>query len=178
MKKTSLSTIMGLFVALPLAVRAEEGIGTNLTVVVTATPITHEETVSKDGAETVTIGRTQLAALNAQDLQTALRQVPGVTISRYAPVGSYGGGQGGSVYVRGVGTGRPGGEVRMYVDGAPRESGVWGHPLMDSVPVDFAEAVSVHKNPQPGHYPGTFAAVDVTTRRRETPGEEAEVDLA
>ena len=97
MKKTSLSTIMGLFVALPLAVRAEEGIGTNLTVVVTATPITHEETVSKDGAETVTIGRTQLAALNAQDLQTALRQVPGVTISRYAPVGSYGGGQGGSV---------------------------------------------------------------------------------
>ena len=68
MKKTSLSTIMGLFVALPLAVRAEEGIGTNLTVVVTATPITHEETVSKDGAETVTIGRTQLAALNAQYL--------------------------------------------------------------------------------------------------------------
>lgn len=172
------SAFAGTLAAVSLLLRAVGGTGTNIAVVVTATPITHEETVAKDGAEIVTVGRRQLAALNAQDLQTALRQVPGVTISRYAPVGSYGGGQGGSVYVRGVGTGRPGGEVRTYVDGAPRESGVWGHPLMDAVPVDFAESVAVHKNPQPGRYPGTFAAVDVATRRRETPGEEAEVDLA
>ena len=172
------SAFAGKLAAVSLQLQAAGGTGTNIAVVVTATPITHEETVAKDGAEIVTVGRRQLAALNAQDLQTALRQVPGVTISRYAPVGSYGGGQGGSVYVRGVGTGRPGGEVRTYVDGAPRESGVWGHPLMDAVPVDFAESVAVHKNPQPGRYPGTFAAVDVATRRRETPGEEAEVDLA
>ncbi len=164
--------------AFSLIAQTHEELETNLVVVVTATPITHEEGVSKDGAETVTIGRAQLEDLNAQDLQTALRQVPGVTISRYSPVGSYGGSQGGSVYVRGVGTGHPGGEVRMYVDGAPRESGVWGHPLMDSVPVDFAQAVTVHKNPQPGHYPGTFAAVDVETRRRTQQGQEAEVDLA
>ena len=164
-----------LFVS-PLCARAAED--TNIVVVVTASPITQTETVTKDGGESVTVGRAQLAALNAQDLQTALRQVPGVTISRYAPVGSYGGAQGGSVYVRGVGTGRPGGEVRMYVDGAPRESGVWGHPLMDANPIDFAEAVTVHKNPQPGAYPGTFAAVDVETRRRATPGAEGEVDLA
>lgn len=175
-KKTILRFLSAL--ALPLAAQTASEAETNITVVVTATPITHEETVAKDGAEIVTIGRSQLAALNAQDLQTALRQVPGVTISRYSPVGSYGGGQGGSVYVRGVGTARPGGEVRMYVDGAPRESGVWGHPLMDSVPVDFAQSVAVHKNPQPGRYPGTFAAVDVETRRRETQGQEAEVDLA
>ena len=176
MKKPLMS--LAVVAALPLLAQTGAEIETNLTVVVTATPITHEESVEKDGAEVVTIGREQLAALNAQDLQTALRQVPGVTISRYSPVGSYGGGQGGSVYVRGVGTGRPGGEVRMYVDGAPRESGVWGHPLMDSVPVDFAESVAVHKNPQPGRYPGTFAAVDVETRRRKTQGEEAEVDVA
>ncbi|MGN0845777.1 MAG: TonB-dependent receptor, partial [Kiritimatiellia bacterium] len=175
--KTRLCTLAAAAACSLLAQTATEP-ETNLVVVVTATPITHEEAVSKDGAETVTIGRAQLAALNAQDLQTALRQVPGVTISRYSPVGSYGGAQGGSVYVRGVGTGRPGGEVRTYVDGAPRESGVWGHPLMDSVPVDFANAVTVHKNPQPGHYPGTFAAVDVETRRRTAQGQEAEVDVA
>ena len=66
-------------------------------VVVTASPVTQEERVSADGVETVVVSRRQLDALNAGDIQTALRQVPGVTVSRYAPVGSYGGAQGGSV---------------------------------------------------------------------------------
>ena len=53
------------------------------TVLVLASPITQEEQVSKDGEETVYLSRAQLDALNAQDLQTALRQVPGLGISRY-----------------------------------------------------------------------------------------------
>ena len=65
-------------------------------VVVTASPVTQEERVSADGVETVVVSRRQLDVLNAGDIQTALRQVPGVTVSRYAPVGSYGGAQGGS----------------------------------------------------------------------------------
>ncbi len=146
-------------------------------VVVVASPITQTERVSKDGVETVALSRSQLGALNAQDLQTALRQVPGVTISRYSAIGSYGGGQGGSVYVRGAGTARPGGEVRAYTDGAPRESGVWGHPLMDSLPIDFAEGIVVQKNPHPAARAGTFGAVEVETRRRREQGAEAEVDL-
>ena len=146
-------------------------------VVVTASPVTQAESVSKDGAESVLVAREQLALLNAQDLPSALRQVPGVTISRYSPIGSYGGAQGGSVYVRGLGTARPGGEVRMYTDGAPRESGMWSHPLMDSMPIDFAESVRVQKSPHPARYSGTFGAVDVETRRRRAPGHEAEVDL-
>ena len=151
---------------------------TNLTVTVTATPIVQSESVSRTGAETAIVTRHQLAKLNAQDLQTALRQIPGVAISRYAPIGSYGGAQGGSVYIRGLGTGRPGGEIRTYTDGAPRESGVWGHPLMDAMPVDFADAITVHKNPQPQSFPGTFGAVDVETRRRRTEGCEGEIDTA
>lgn len=147
-------------------------------VTVTARPITQEETISAEGAETVVLSRAQLGVLNAQDLQTALRQVPGITISRYAPVGSYGGAQGGSVYIRGAGTARPGGEIRMYTDGIPRESGVWGHPLMDSVPVDFADRITVLKNPHPGAAAGTFGAIDVETRRRREEGHEAESDLA
>lgn len=148
------------------------------TVTVTASPITQEESISADGAETTVLSRSQLGALNAQDLQTALRQVPGVTISRYAPIGSYGGAQGGSVYLRGAGTARPGDEVRMYTDGIPRESGVWGHPLMDAVPVDFADSVTVLKNPHPAHAAGTFGAVDIETRRRREEGHEIEGDLA
>ena len=147
-------------------------------VVVTATPITQEESVARDGADRVFVSRRQLAALNAQDLQTALRQVPGVSISRYAPIGSYGGGQGGSVYLRGMGTARPGGEVRMYTDGVPRGSGMWGHPLMDAMPIDFAESVSVQKSPHPARYADTFGAVDVETRRRREQGHEGEGALA
>ena len=166
--------------ALPLAaVQAATNVVAELpTVTVVATPITQEEAVAKDGADTTTLSRSQLAQLNAQDLQTALRQVPGVTISRYAPIGSYGGAQGGSVYIRGMGTARPGGEVRMYTDGVPRGSGMWSHPLMDSMPIDFAESVSMQKSPHPARYSDTFGAVDIETRRRREQGYEGEVDLA
>ena len=166
--------------ALPLAaVQAATNVVAELqTVTVVATPITQEEAVAKDGADTTTLSRSQLAQLNAQDLQTALRQVPGVTISRYAPIGSYGGAQGGSVYIRGMGTARPGGEVRMYTDGVPRGSGMWSHPLMDSMPIDFAESVSVQKSPHPARYSDTFGAVDIETRRRHEQGHEGEADLA
>lgn len=143
-----------------------------------ATPVTQTESVSPDGAEETVITRRQLESLNAQDLQTALRQVPGMTISRYSAIGSYGGSQGGSVYIRGVGTARPGGEVRMYSDGAPRESGVWGHPLTDSLPVDFAESITVQKNPHPGERAGTFGAVEVESARRREDGCGGEANLA
>ena len=145
---------------------------------VVASPITQTENVSRDGVESATISRSQLALLNAQDVQTALRQVPGVSISRYSAIGSYGGAQGGSVYIRGVGTARPGGEVRMYSDGAPRESGVWGHPLMDSLPIDFADSITVQKNPHPGERAGTFGAVEVESLRRREDGYEGDVNLA
>ena len=145
---------------------------------VSATPITDVESVGKDGANSVIVGQDQLDRLSATDLPTALRQVPGVTISRYSPVGAYGGAQGGSVYIRGAGTARPGGEIKMYTDGVPRESGVWSHPLMDIVPIDFADQITVAKNPQPQNFPGTFGAVNIETKRRFEEGHEGEIDLA
>ena len=150
----------------------------DIKVVVVASPITQYESVSKDGANNAVVGREQVERLSATDLPTALRQVPGISISRYSPIGAYGGGQGGSVYIRGAGTGRPGGEIRIYTDGVPRESGVWSHPLMDIAPIDFAERITVAKNPQPQNYAGTFGAVDTTTRRRLTIGHEGELNLA
>lgn len=144
---------------------------------VVAAPVLQEERILDNGAEVSELTRSQLSAINAQDLQSALRQVPGVTISRYSAVGSYGGGQGGAVFVRGLGVSRPGGELRVYSDGAPRESGVWSHPLMDANPVDFAEKVRVIKTPHPGLLAGTFAAVETETRRRATPGFEGETNL-
>jgi len=145
---------------------------------VIASPITDSERVSKDGADSVVVGRQQIERLNAQDLPTALRQVPGVTISRFSPVGAYGGAEGGSVYIRGAGTARPGSEITIYSDGVPREAGVFAHPLMDIVPIDFADSVTVAKNPQPQNYAGTFGAVEVETRRRYEEGHEGELNVA
>ncbi len=145
---------------------------------VSASPIADAEIFEKDGANSVIVGPDQLDRLGATDLPTALRQVPGVTISRYSPVGAYGGAQGGSVYIRGAGTARPGGEIRIYTDGVPRESGVWSHPLMDIVPIDFAQQITVAKNPQPQNFPGSFGAVDIKTKRRYEEGHEGEINLA
>lgn len=98
----------------------------------------------------------------ARDLTEALQRVPGVTVSRYNPVGSFGGNDGGSVYVRGHGSSRPGSDMVILTDGIPRFTGVWGHPLIDVFPLDFMESVKVHKSPQPVRVGNMgFAAIDV-----------------
>jgi outer membrane cobalamin receptor len=146
-------------------------------ILVTASPITQGESVGKDGGTVSVVGRDQIERLDAKELPSALRQVPGVTISRYNLLGSYGGESGGSVYIRGAGAGRPGSEIKVFSDGAPRESGVWSHPVMDMVPVDFAHSISVFKGPQPQAFSGTFGAVNIETLRRFTPGYETEVNF-
>ncbi len=179
----SLVTITLLYILLLLSTQSSKAQTTSnqttvIRIEVSASPITDAEVIAKDGANSVILGQDQLDRLSATDLPTALRQVPGVTISRYSPVGAYGGAQGGSVYIRGAGTARPGGEIKIYTDGVPRESGVWSHPLMDIAPIDFAEKITIAKNPQPQNYPGSFGAVDVRTKRRFEEGHEGEVNLA
>jgi outer membrane cobalamin receptor len=147
------------------------------TVTVTASPILAEEDFVVYGGAVTSVGRQQVEDLNAGDLPSALRLLPGVTISRYNLLGSYGGGEGGSVYIRGQGAGRPGSEIKVYVDGAPREVGVWSHPVMDVVPTDYASSIEVYKGPQPYSYPGTFGAVNLTTARRHEAGYETSLDL-
>ncbi|MFC1800352.1 TonB-dependent receptor [Candidatus Eisenbacteria bacterium] len=155
----------------PIAVRID-------TVEVVDTPIISGEDITLYGGTTTAVGRHQIEELSAQDLPSALRLLPGVTISRYNLLGSYGGGEGGSVYIRGQGSGRPGSEIKVYVDGAPREVGVWSHPVMDMVPTDYASSIEVFKGPQPYNYPGTFGTVDLTTLRRSHAGYETSCNLA
>ncbi|MDZ7581632.1 MAG: iron chelate uptake ABC transporter family permease subunit, partial [Deltaproteobacteria bacterium] len=69
------------------------------------------------GAEVVSVTISQINDLNAQDLGTALRRTPGVNISRYNPLGSFGGATGGAVFIRGFGSSRPGAEIKTLVDG-------------------------------------------------------------
>ena len=135
-----------------------------------------EETDAFSGNASV-VGREQLVDLNAMDLGSSLRTVPGVSIARHNVTGSYGGSSGGGVFVRGMGASRPGGELVTLYDGVPRFNGVFGHPLLDLLSVDAAHAIRVYKGPQPQVFGNAFAAVDVTPRTapREMSGAGAEV---
>lgn len=107
--------------------------------------------------------------IGAADLAGALRRVPGVTISRYNVVGSFGGGDGGAVFIRGHGAGRPGADISIRYDGVPRLVGVWSHPLLDTIAIDAAAAIEVYKNPQPVLFGNmAFGAVNIEPKRQVT----------
>lgn len=132
---------------------------------VVATPIVGETTVNAFGFETTSVGREQIDALNAQDLAAALRRTPGVSIARYNAVGSFGGGEGGAVFLRGLGSSRPGGEIKTTLDGVPMGNGVFNHPLLDLLPIDLAAGVEVWRRAEPLAQGNMFAGVNLTTPR-------------
>lgn len=120
----------------------------------------------------------QVRDLNALDLSSALRRTPGVTVSRFNTVGSFGGDEGGAIYIRGFGASRPGSEIKTYIEGVPFYMGVWSHPLLDLLPVNGMERITVYKGPQPQMFGNTFAAVDLTTRRAREEGTEGNIRIA
>jgi len=75
---------------------------------VVATPIIEGNWINDYATRITTVTDKQIEDLNAMDFPSALRRVPGVTISRYNLVGNYGGGQGGTIFIRGMGSERRG----------------------------------------------------------------------
>lgn len=145
---------------------------------VIATPIIEGNQVDTFGSSSTTISREQINDLNALDLGTALRRTPGVTISRYNPVGSFGGAEGGSIFIRGLGISRPGGEIKTLIDGVPMYMSVWNHPLLDLLSVDATDSIQVYKSPHPQIFGNGFAAVNITPRRMTTEGYHTEFGLS
>lgn len=123
-----------------------------------------QNSVDSFASLTTVVGQQQIRDLNALDLASALRRTPGVTVSRFNPVGSFGGAEGGAVYIRGMGASRPGSEIKTYIDGVPFYMGVWGHPLLDLLPINAMQSINVYKGPQPQKFGNTFAAIDLTPR--------------
>ncbi|MQK16778.1 TonB-dependent receptor plug domain-containing protein, partial [Escherichia coli] len=65
-----------------------------------ATPVTDSSIIDQNyidrfGSLTTVVDEKQIRDLNALDLSSALRRTPGVTVSRFNPVGSFGGAEGG-----------------------------------------------------------------------------------
>lgn len=145
---------------------------------VVAKPVIEGNRLDRFGATTTVVTKDQIEDLNAIDLPEALVRVPGVTISRHNHVGSFGGGEGGAVFIRGKGSSRPGAEIKTYVDDVPMYMGPWNHPLMDLLPVDAADAIEVIKGPQPQRYGDTLSAVNLVPKRQHGEESSTTVDVA
>ena len=68
---------------------------------VVASPIIEGNLVDRYAGQKTLVTEEQIDSLNAQDMTAALRKTPGVNISRYNPVGAFGGGEGGAVFITG-----------------------------------------------------------------------------
>lgn len=147
-------------------------------VVVTARAVIDRNVVDEQGSQITVVSEEQLRDLNALDLSAALRRTPGVTVSRFNTVGSFGGSEGGAVYVRGVGASRPGSEIKTYIDGVPFYMAVWNHPLLDLLPVNAVQSIEVHKGPQPQSSGNNFSSINLSTRRASTEGNDGRFTLA
>lgn len=148
-------------------------------VTVVGRPILEATEIDTYAGPVTTVTENQVRDLNAQDVDSALRRVPGVVISRYNPVGNYGGGDGGGVFIRGMGSGRPGAEISTMVDGIPKFVGVWTHPLLDTLSIDLARQIDVYRGAQPvllGNM--AFGAVNLVPKRRAEPGHGGGVSVA
>jgi iron complex outermembrane receptor protein len=141
------------------------------TITVEDSPIVEGSKIDSFGSLVTTVGEQQIEDLYAQDLTSALRRVPGVVISRYNPIGAFGGGDGGAFFIRGHGSGRPGSEIVMLTDGIPRFVGVWTHPLIDVANIDTVHSIDIYRSAQPvmiGNM--AFGAIDMSTPRRTAAG--------
>jgi len=150
------------------AATQEEGAIVLEEVKVVASPIIEGNQVDRYGSQITVVTEKQVDSLNAQDLPSALRRTPGVIISRHNPVGSFGGGEGGAVFLRGKGSSRPGAEILMLVDGIPKFVSIWAHPLMDVLSVDPVERIEIYKGAQPILFGNNaFGVVNLITKRKK-----------
>ena len=100
-------------------------------VIVTAKPDVAEIEIDKFSSVSAVITDDTIRDLHAADLASALRNTPGTQISRYNPVGSFGGDEGGSIFIRGMGLSRPGSEIKTYIDNVPMYMPIWNHAVLD-----------------------------------------------
>ncbi len=132
--------------------------------VVTAKPDIAEVEIDKFSSTSAVITDETIRDLHAADLASALRNTPGTQISRYNPVGSYGGAEGGSVFIRGMGLSRPGSEIKTYIDNVPMYMPIWNHALLDLLPVNGMKDITIYKSAQPQVSGNNFASINMNTK--------------
>ncbi len=176
---TVLFLVVSLFLVSPAMAQEEEQSVTRLEpIYVTDRPIIEGNRTDEYGSTKTVITQEQLDDLNAQDIETALRQTPGVNMSRFNPVGSFGGAEGGGIFIRGMGSSRPGAEIKTMVDGVPMFMSVWNHPLLDLMSIDGAHSIEVYKSPQPQYFGNAFGTVNIVPKRKKEEGYTTKAQVA
>ncbi|NSL87161.1 TonB-dependent receptor [Chitinophaga sp. Mgbs1] len=132
-------------------------------VTIVAKPLVEAIKLDSFSAVTAVVSQAQLRDLNAVDLASALRRTPGVQIARYNPVGAFGGDQGGAIFIRGMGASRPGSEIKTYINGLPFYMGLFNHPILDILPINGMQNITVYKSPQPQISGNNFASISLHT---------------
>jgi iron complex outermembrane receptor protein len=132
--------------------------------VVTANPVIESIGLDPFSSTSAVVSEDQIRDQNALDIASALRRTPGVQISRYNPVGAFGGDQGGAVSIRGQGMGRPGSEIKTYIDDVPMYMATWSHPLLDLLPVNGMKSITVYKGPQPQVNGNNFGSINLESK--------------
>ncbi|MCX7823339.1 MAG: TonB-dependent receptor [Syntrophobacterales bacterium] len=179
MKGSFYLVILFLYIAtFSLSFAYEEGASELRGIVVTATPIVEGNDKNRYGSEKTIVSEEQIEDLNAQDLTSALRRTPGVNISKYNIVGSFGGASGGGVFIRGMGSSRPGAEIKTFIDGVPMFMSVWNHPLLDLMSIDPAESIEIYKSPQPYTFGNAFAVVNIVPKVKTTEGFQSKLTIS
>ena len=145
---------------------------------VVAAPVIQGNRLDRYASQKTEVTEEQIRDLNAQDVAAALRRTPGVNISRYNPIGSFGGAEGGGVFIRGQGSSRPGAEIKTLVDGVPMYMSLWNHPLLDLLSIDSAHTIEVYKSPQPHVFGNAFAVVNLVPKRIEAEGFQTRIQAA
>jgi outer membrane receptor protein involved in Fe transport len=145
---------------------------------IVAAPIIEFTQLDSFSGTSAVITEAQLRDQNAVDLASALRRTPGVQISRFNPVGSFGGDEGGAVFIRGMGASRPGSEIKTYIDGVPFFMGVWNHPLLDLLPLNGMRSITVNKSPQPAISGNNFASIELATKRAQAEGSQGSARIS
>jgi iron complex outermembrane receptor protein len=147
-------------------------------ILVVAPPIIEGNEVDRYAGEKTVVSEDQIKDMNAQNIASALRMSPGVNITRYNTVGSFGGATGGAVFIRGMGSSRPGAEIKMLMDGVPMYMSVWNHPLLDMMSIDPAQSVEVYKSPQPNVFGNAFSVINIIPRKKDSDGYVSKLDVS
>lgn len=143
-----------------------------------ASPLLEAVRINPYAANEAVLGARQIRDLNAVDLAAALRTSPGVQISRFNPVGAFGGNEGGGVFIRGMGASRPGGEIKTWIDDVPMYMALWNHPLLDLLPLHGMQEIVIQKSPQPQAAGNQFAGVNLYSKSAKREGWHGEARLS
>ncbi len=111
----------------------------------------------------------QIEEQNSYDLQSTLRDVPGVMYQSKNLVGSQ---TSHSLYIRGRGSSHPSSDIVVQFDGAPRYGGLFGQVLGDGIAVPTIGSIEIYKSPQPSRFGSGYAAVNILPKYMKKEGQE------